>query len=269
MITGELKAYQGDFSYQSFYINIAAIGSWLNSFKSARLHDQIPVVYSTTQRAYFLNQLSKYGFNTINNRQIPTPIISYWLSDQQHKQAMDHPMSVKYFNRDDGCLYPDLIPWDCTYTVSIWTRKQSDMFEIEYQLKSSFNQGIHWIYLTDQETGRRQTMPIFLEGVADASNYEPGETGEPEWRKDYTLRAECYLPRPGSWSNPIKKIFVDIGTGNDADNCNISYVSGTMFAQKVNEGTLCGVIEDGRIYFSGTVNQDQPDEEYVEENLIF
>ena len=271
MIPGEIKNYDGELAYTQFYIWIAAVGMWFNSFRIPRKHDNVPVIFSTPQRAYFLNQLAHYGFDTSNGK-IPTPIISYYLSDYEHKKERDTPQVVTWYNKNDGTEYPNLIPYDCTFQVSVWTRKQLDMFELMYQIQESFDQGYHWIIFTDTETGMKQTTPFFLEGITDASNLEPGQDGQVEWRRDINLRAECYLPRAGyNKRSPISKLYLDLGTGSEIDNCTIEYASGGVdfIVKKWNTGNLCGVIEPNHIYFSGTVNSGQHDEEFVVENYTW
>jgi hypothetical protein len=268
MIPGEIKDHQGELSYTQFYIYIVSMGLWFNSFRVPRKHDQIPVIYSTPQRAYFLNQLKLYGFDT-NNGQIPTPIISYYMTGYEHKKERDLPGVVKWLNKNDNMMYPRMIPYDLTFNVSVWTRKQMDMYEIMFQFQSSFEQGMHWIDYIDPITKMTQTTPFFLEGITDASNIEPGADGEVEWRTDVSIRAECYLPRPGRSIHNIKKLYIDLGTENSNDNCIIEYFSGNVYNIKKNQGILCGNISSGSIYFSGVVNQGLYDEEFIIENYTF
>lgn len=269
MIPGEIRNYDSELAHTLFHIYILGLGSWLSTMRVPRKHDNVAVIYSTPQRAYFLEQLNKYGFDT-NNGQIPTPIISYYLNEFTLKVEREKPRIVKYLNTDDNSLYPDMVPYDLTFTVTVWTRLQMDMNEIMYQLLTGFEQSIHWIQFKDPKTGRKQTAPYFLESVSDASNTEPGEAGNVEWRKDLTIRAEAYLPIGGEKVFPVERLFIDLNSGQEADNFTVSYLSGNpdlgLEAKKVNGGVLYGDINPGNIYISGTVNVGEPDEEFVLEN---
>lgn len=276
MITNELQNYDGELAYPQFYLYISAIGAWLNSFHVPRKHDNIPVIYSTPQRPYFLNQLAKYGFD-VSNGKIPTPIWSYRITSYERRKEREIPMMVRYHNKELNKFYPDLIPFNITWNVSLWTRKELDTMDIMYQFQTSFEQSMKWIIFVDEEfNNRTQTMVTFLESVADGTNVEPGEKGDMEYKTDITLKSECYLPRTGFDSAYVKKVYIDLQTGQMNDNCTIDYISGSgavyvsgvpqLGVKKYNTGELCGVISSQLIAFSGTVNAGQPDEEFVVEH---
>ena len=268
MITNELRDYNGESSYPQFYLYITALGAWLNTFKVPRKHDSIPVIYSTPQRPYFLNQLALYGFDT-SNGQIPTPIFSYRLTSYERRKDREIPRSVRYYNTDTNKFYPDLIPFNCTWTISLWTRKEADTMDIMYQFQTAFEQGMKWIIFTDEEHPHRtQTTVFFLESIADSTNAEPGEKGDMEYKTDITLKSECYLPRTGFDSAYVTKLYLDLSTGHPEDNCAITYLSGdiNLGVKKMNTGDLCGVISPNLIAFSGVVNNNEPDETFVVEH---
>jgi hypothetical protein len=279
MITEELRDYNGEASYPQFYLYISAVGAWLNTFRVPRKHDSMPVIYSTPQRPYFLNQLAKYGFDT-SNGQIPTPIWSYRISGYERRKDREIPRVVKYFNKETNKFYPDLIPFNITWTISLWTRKEADTMDIMYQFQTAFEQGMKWIIFTDEEFPKRtQTTVFFLDSIADSTNPEPGEKGDMEYKTDITLKSECYLPRTGFDGSFVKKIYIDLGTSEDTDNCTIEYISGSgevyvsgvpqLGVKKINTGELCGIISPNLIAFSGTVNVGEPDEQLVVEHYTW
>lgn len=264
----ELRNYDGELAHPAFYVYLAGVDAWLSTFRVARKHDTAPVIMSTGRRAYFENQLARHGFTTING-QIPTPIISFWLNDYQRLASFDRPREIKWFGNPDGSYYPDMIPFECFFTISFWARKKSDLRELESQFHASFNNGgIRWIEFKDQITGRRQQTPFFIENRTDASNYEPGETDEGMIRTDYNVKSEMHFPLNGTDIPAIKKVFININTSEKLNSCSISYISGQISSDgvKENEGEICGVISPGLIYFSGVVNENQADEEYILEN---
>jgi len=279
MITGESHEYNGESAYPQFYLYISALGAWLNSFHVPRKHDNIPVIYSTPQRPYFLNQLAKYGFDT-SNGQIPTPIFSYRLTSYERRKDREIPRVVKYHNKEHNKFYPDLIPFNCTWSINLWTRKEADTMDIMYQFQTAFEQGMKWIIFTDEEFPRRtQTTVFFLENIADSTNSEPGDKGDMEYKTDITLKSECYLPRTGFDGSYVKKLYIDLQTSTDVDNCTIEYISGSgavyvsgvpqLGVKKANTGELCGIISPQLIAFSGIVNAGQPDEEFVVEHYTW
>lgn len=265
----ELRNYNGEFAHPAFYVYEAGIDAWLSTFRVARKHDVIPVIQSTGRRAYFENQLARHGYTTING-QIPTPIISWWITDYQRVPELDRPREIKYHNRTDDCLYPDMIPFNVNITISIWTRKQQDMKELESQFHANFNNGgLRWIEFKDNITQRKQFTPFIIENRSNVSNLEPGESDQPLLRVDYALKSEMHFPLPGAFVPKISKVYIDIdvsGKENNMPDCEITYISGEVDSSKVNKGKLCGLISPGLVYFSGTVNAGQVDEEYVMEN---
>lgn len=269
MIPGELKIYDGtEIAHEQFYIYIAAMQSWFSSFRCYRKHDIVPCVFSSPKRAYFESQLARYGM-TLLNGQIPTPIISFWLSDYQLKIEREKPRMVKYYNRHDRYLYEDMIPYDLTFEVIVWTKKQADMFEIMSQIQRSFEQSIHWIFFKDQQTQRTQTAACFLEGISDSSNIEPGDKDDVMWKKNINIRVEAYIPRNGYPSNPVKKIYIGVNTGDARDDTFIEYISGDPVLRSAiaYDTNLSGHILVGDIAFSGTVSHPSTNEEtFVVEN---
>lgn len=266
----ELRAYDGEYGHTEYGVYLAAMDAWLSTFRVPRKHDTIPVVYSTTKRAYFENQLSRHGFK-IENGMIPTPIISFWMNGWNIKQGMNKPRMQKYYNPHDGAKYSDLIPTDAMYTISVWTDKREDMFEICSSIYASFDQYILWIKFTDPNTGRTQHTPFFWESMTDVSNMEPGATDNTLIRRDISLRAEHYIPREGEDVPKITKVYLDFRTGGETLNhATIDYISGNLMIgqAKVNLGALDGKIAPGHVYVSGTVNVGAPDEETVFENWM-
>ena len=263
----ELRSYDGEFAGTEWSVYLAAVDAWLSSFRIARKHDTIPVVYSTTQKQYFEDQLNRHKFK-IENGMIPTPIISFWMNGWNIKQGFDKPKYTKYYNRKDGAKYPDLIPCDAMYTISIWTYKREDMFEITQKIRTAFDTGIFWIKFTDPTTGMTQHTPFFWESMTDASNLEPGPTDNTLIRRDINLRSEHYLPRAGEDVPLITKVYLDFRTDQGEQGATIDYISGSFAIRKtkVNDGALTGRIAPGHVYASGIVNAGQNDEEYVKED---
>ncbi len=261
----EIRGYDGEFAHTLFYVFQNGVDSWLATFRSARLHDTVPVIMSTGRRAYFENQLRRHGFTTING-QIPTPIISFWLNDFQRVKALDHPREIKWYSdTEPGCYYPDMIPFEGSWTVSFWTHKQADMWELDGQFQRSFNNGgLRWIVFKDEITGRFQFCRFEIENRSDATNYEPGDTDQPLLRVDYNLKCDLWLPFEGNTVSQIKKIYLDVNFGQPS----ISYISGVIVEQgaQENNGTLQGILSPGMIYFSGVVNSGEADTETVVEN---
>ncbi len=135
----------------------------------------------------------------------PTPIVSIFLIDIQHRPEIDLPRETKGRARFNGktFLFSRPQPFYLSYQCTIWTDKIGDMDELMTLFYYQSNQGMIWLTF-DQDPGIEPKhfhgvgnyMPMYIDSIQDNTEFETGDIQHRLVRKDITLRVEAYLPYP-------------------------------------------------------------------------
>lgn len=146
------------------------------------------------------------GTDSMFNGQPPTPIVSIFLIDVEHRPEVDLPREIKGIRKVGGKTYQvsKPKPFFLMYQCTLWTEHNADMDELITQLHHHSNQNMIWLQFKQDdptiEPKHRELignyMPMWIDSIQDNTDFEVGDTASRIVRKDITLKVEAYLPYP-------------------------------------------------------------------------
>lgn len=150
----------------------------------------------------------------LRNGLIQTPGVAFYLSDNQPKEGMrpkENYYTRRYYNKSlkkiGSVAVPPLQEYQLTYSINIWSPYRSYMSILQYQVQSEFvPEKYFWIpgfgedddkygfEYTDGTSNCRydrehhgQWAHALIEGIADASDLEPGSNAQRILRTEITF----------------------------------------------------------------------------------
>ena len=200
------------------------ISNWLQGVMTLpRLEadETVPVIYTSPRRAFAMGSTSEGGPGSATAPLISPPsegnnfrpIVTFQLTGANllHEKISpyEHVLTTQIKDNNDNVvsyrLQKQLMIWGITYTANLYTALQQDADILLYKFATEFRPQCHlWVgdedNIDDGHYGK--WAHLVLEGVADASDYEPGDISERVIRKDLSWRiTEAYLPTIDSESS--------------------------------------------------------------------
>lgn len=105
------------------------------------------------------------------------------------------PMTRRYLSRrgDLVALVYRPIPYNVSYTLSVWAQSKRDLDYITHQVMTRFNPLAEFVMRDDHIYG---TVQLHLEGASDVSDKEVAAEDLQKLRYEFTIMAESWLPLP-------------------------------------------------------------------------
>ncbi len=175
---------------------------------AGRLRRVVNVMYGEMQDA-----IARIA-SPLRNGTVQTPGVAFYLSDNQPKEGMrpkENYYTRRYFdnnsNKIGSVAVPPLQEYQLTYSINIWSPYRSYMSMLQYQVQSEFApEKYFWIpgfgqddtdfgfeYTEGSDNCRYdrehhgQWAHAMLEGIADASDLEPGSNAQSVYRTEITF----------------------------------------------------------------------------------
>ena len=155
----------------------------------------------------------------LRNGLIQTPGVAFYLSDYQVKEGVrpkENYYTRRYYNNEGekigSSAVPPLQEYQLTYSINIWTAYRSHMSMLQYQVQSEFAPE-KYFWVGDEEYGFEFTLGgdncridrehhgqwahALMEGIADASDLEPGSNVQRTMRTEINFTiTTAYMPLP-------------------------------------------------------------------------
>ena len=190
-----------DKSYKKLRLGQTAAGG--------RLRRVVNVIYGEMQEA-----IARIA-SPLRNGVVTTPGVAFYLSDQQVKEGTrpkENYYTRRYYdtegNKIGSVAVPPLQEYTLTYSINIWSPYRSYMSMLQYQIQSEFApEKFFWIpgfgqndtdfgfEYTEGTSNCRQDREhhgqwahAVLEGIADASDLEPGANAQTVYRTEITFQ---------------------------------------------------------------------------------
>jgi hypothetical protein len=197
-----------------------------------KLDKKIPVVYSTPRRAFALGSSSEqlgdaggepyYAPPNQGNNWLPILTFHYTNATPQTGKIIpyEHVLKSKVKDNNNNVVgerrgKPFLV-YEINYTATLYTGLMQDMDILVYRFMTEFRPQHHlWIGQpgTEGDGTKGVWAHMILDGVTDATEYEPGDIGERVVRKDFSWTVtEAYVPTVAAQidDNIIEEVYADI-----------------------------------------------------------
>ena len=193
------------------------ISNWLSGIMTLprlRVDETVPVIYTSPRRAFAMGSTSEGGPGSAESPLISPPsegnnfrpMVTFQLTSANllHEKISpyEHVLVTQIKDNNDNVisymLQKQLMVWEITYTTNLYTALQQDADILLYKFATEFRPQCHlWIgdddHINDWQYGK--WAHLVLEGITDASDYEPGDISERVIRKDLSWKiTEAYLP---------------------------------------------------------------------------
>ena len=193
------------------------ISNWLQAVSTLpRLEadETVPVIYTSPRRAFAMGSTSEGGPGSAEAPLVAPPsqgnnfrpLVTFQLTGATLKTEkiapFEHVLTSQIKDNNDNVVSFKLTKllqvWEISYTANMYTALQQDADILLYKFATEFRPQCHlWIGDEDHQ-GEGQYgkwANLILDGITDASDYEPGDIGERVIRKDLSWRiTEAYLP---------------------------------------------------------------------------
>jgi hypothetical protein len=178
------------------------------------LNLKIPVIYSSTRRAWAIGDSSDTGGDAgggnlyappqQGNNFLPIVFFKYTNATQDYSRTIPYEHILKQREADGTYkLNKPMLVYELTYTASMYCGIMQDADLLIFKFMSEFRPQCNlWIgdegdKNTDGTMDRTKGLyaHMVLESVTDATEYEPGDIGERVVRKDMSWKiTEAYVP---------------------------------------------------------------------------
>lgn len=126
------------------------------------------------------------------------------------RKTNDRNRSVKRdSNKPTGYYNP--VPYNITYTLSIWTKHEDDLFQILEQIVPYFTPSFSAKVEEMQDAKKEnRSVPISLTAVIPSEDYEMamGEQRRIEWQLVFMVKGYFYPPKI-DFNGEIRRVFID------------------------------------------------------------
>jgi len=215
-----------------------AIYHWLSGIKvyNKTKHNDVNVLFNTPERAHARLIAPQ------TNQRVTIPALSFYInsvSQDLNRQFFPtvHPWTTIPTYDSDGNVvswqrHSKALPYDLSYTVTLWYKYDFEMQQVEANLLWRFTP-LSYIM------GNGAVSPIYLESISDSSDLEVGPETDRVMRRTYSLRVDAWLPLPYQEFDPLSNINIgmvgasvfsdDIGANNITGDSEIDNINSQLF----------------------------------------